>query len=118
LAIKYLDHAAAYYRKDGEPTNHVYMVKAALRAIREPYGSLPAAEFGPLAFRAVQENLVADGRSRNYINNLTDIVKRCFKWAVSREMVPVAMYQALATVPGVAQGTHEGSRDGADAAGR
>ena len=72
--------------------------------MKELYGSTPTAEFGPLALRAIQTRLVATGVSRAYINGLVGEIKRMFRWAVSVELLPPAVYQALATVPGLKRG--------------
>jgi integrase len=42
--------------------------------------------------------------SRPYINARCARIKRMFRWAASEELVPVSVYQALATVPGLQRG--------------
>ncbi len=103
----FLDHAAAYYRKDGKPTDHIKSIRPAMRILRELYGHTPSADFGPLALRAIQQRLIDRGLSRSYINQNCGHIKRMFKWATSREMLPPSIYQALATVPGLKQGRTE-----------
>jgi len=65
------------------------------------YGRTPAIEFGPLAFQAFQGNLIASGLCRATINHLASTVRRMFRWAVTRELIPVTVFQALAAVPNV-----------------
>ncbi len=55
LCAQYLRHAKAYYRKDGEPTNTVLSIKAAIRYLRDKFGCLAAEKFGPLALQALQQ---------------------------------------------------------------
>jgi integrase len=105
LIVAYLRHADAYYCKpDGTPTGQASTIRLAMRPVRQLYGESPAAEFGPLALRAVQQALVESGLARGPINQRTQIVKAMFRWAVSLEMLPANVYQALATVPGLKAG--------------
>jgi integrase len=104
LCAAYLDFAEAYYVKSGRTTSHIGTVKRAIGAVRELYGHAPAATFGPLTLRAVQQRLVEMDHSRTTINSTCGAIKRMFKWAASHELVPVATYQALATVPGLRSG--------------
>ncbi len=46
--------------------------------------------------------------SRKEINRRIDLIKRMFKWAVSEELVPPSVYQALMTVRGLRRG-HPGT---------
>jgi len=75
-----------------------------MRVLREFYAHAPAVEFGPLAIRAIQQNLVERGLARKTINHMCGVIKHMFKWAASHEMIPAATYQALATVPGLRRG--------------
>jgi integrase len=95
--------ASTYYVKDGRPTC-LSGIKVALRFLRSSYGHVLTRDFGPLGLRAIQERMVAAGQSRRYINGNIDHIRRCFKWGVAQEMVPVAVYQSLKTVPGLKRG--------------
>ena len=75
-----------------------------MRVLRKFYAHVPAVEFGPLAFRAIQRHLVERGLARKTINHMCGVIKHMFKWCASHEMIPVAAYQALATVPGLRKG--------------
>jgi len=56
VVTAFLDHAKTYYRgPDGNPTTAVANFRIALNPLRELYGNLPAAQFGPLNLRAVRE---------------------------------------------------------------
>ncbi len=63
-----------------------------------------AVSFTPLKFKAFQKFLIAWPLSRRTINDITANIKYIFKWAVSEELIPVASYQSLLTVPGLAIG--------------
>jgi integrase len=104
LAAGYLTYAEGYYQKDGKPTRSIERVRTALKVLRGLYAHLPAADFGPLKLQAIQRHLIQEGKSRRYVNHLTQAIRRVFKWGVSQEMVPASVLQALAAVPGVKKG--------------
>ena len=105
MMLAYDAHIRSYYKKpDGTLTTEVTSIKYALRTLRKTYGVTPAGEFGPLKLMALQTALIAEGGSRNGINQKIGRIRAMFKWAVSREMIPPEVYQALATVRGLAYG--------------
>ncbi len=105
LLVAYRKFAQTYYVKDGEPTKELTEMKHAARPLRKLYGSSPASEFGPLALKAVRAHMIDElGLSRGVINNRINRIKRIFKWAVSEELVPAAVYQGLRTVDGLRYG--------------
>ncbi|MBY0512608.1 MAG: site-specific integrase [Gemmataceae bacterium] len=105
LLLAYLDHAERHYRRaDGRPSDEVRQVKAAGRVVRELYGLTPAAEFGPLALKAVRERFVAAGWGRKTVNARVERVRRAFKWAASEQLVGESVYHALKTVDGLRKG--------------
>jgi integrase len=107
LAASYREWATGYYRKNGEPTGHLQRVWAATAALAELYGRIPAKDFGPLKYQALQASLIAKGLSRNYINSLMGDIRRAFRWASANELLPVTVYQSLGTVSGLKQGRSE-----------
>jgi integrase len=104
LVLAYWGHVTRYYAKGGEPTSEVDTVRQALRPVKELYGCTMATDFGPLALKACQDRMIARGWARTYINRQVNRVRRMFGWAVSCELLPVTIYQALLTVPGLRQG--------------
>jgi integrase len=79
-------------------------IRVGLGFLRDYYGETRAAEFGPLALRTLQVRMVEAGQSRPYVNKNIAQIKRVFKWAVSRELVPPSVYHGLSTVPGLKAG--------------
>lgn len=65
------------------------------------YGLTLAADFGPKRLAAVREAMVRNGWCRQLINRRMDRVRRVFKWACSKELVPVNVYQSLRTLLGL-----------------
>jgi integrase len=115
LVVRFLEHARGYYRRaDGTQTREVGEFTMALRPVRHLFGDLAATDFGPRALRAVRELMVSGythpdygtqpALSRGVVNQRVGRVVRAFRWAASEELVPVAVYQGLATVPGLKAG--------------
>jgi len=76
-------------------------MKEALAHLRATFGTLPAREFGPLKLKAVRQHMIDAGLSRGVINHRINRIKRVIKWAVSEELVPASLYEAVRTVPGL-----------------
>jgi hypothetical protein len=75
-----------------------------LRVVNRTYGHTRADDFGPLALTAVQAAMVALGWSRTYVNEQVGRVRRMFKWAVARELVPASVLEALRPCAGLKRG--------------
>lgn len=107
VLVAYLDFADGYYVKNGSPTVEPGNIRLALRPLRERYGHLSASEFGPKGLKAVREAMIDSGLCRLEINRRVGRIVRAFKWAVSEEMVPPSVHQALQSVPGLRRGRSE-----------
>ncbi len=111
----YVAHALSYYRKNGQPTYEMSWITDSLRPLRRLYGSTRAAEFGPLALKAVRQEMIhrgkrpgrPDGLSRGVINQRIARIKRMFRWATENELVPTTVYHGLTAVRGLAKGRCE-----------
>ncbi len=117
LAAKFVEYAKTEYRKNGDPTEELCRIKAAIRPLVELYGATPVADFTPKKLKAVREHMISVGdqryrrddeqarsfrpRSRKYVNKLVTTIKQAFEWGVSEELVPVQVHQALKTVKGI-----------------
>jgi integrase len=105
LILAFWNHAESYYRNpDGTPTTELKEVRYSLRELKALYGHCAAADFGPLALKAVRQRMVEAGLSRKLINKRVDRIKRAFRWAAGEEMVPVTVYQGLRAVAGLVKG--------------
>lgn len=105
LLAAYKDFAEGHYSApDGTPTGEAGHMKVVSRHVRALYGDTPAAEFGPLALKAVRQRFVNAGWCRRTVNQQTERVRRIFKWGASEELVPAAVFHALATVAGLQRG--------------
>jgi integrase len=72
--------------------------------LNKKYRSANAIDFGPLSLEAVRQQMIETGNSRGYINQNVGRIRRMFKWAVSKEVIPVTVYQSLLTVTGLKKG--------------
>lgn len=104
LLAGYLEFARAYYVKNGRQTATIYGIRATLKLVRRNYGNALVSEFGPLAIKFLQAQLIETGASRRYINDHTGRIKRIFKWGVANEMISIAVYQRLTAVDGLRRG--------------
>ena len=108
LLLAYWRWAEKTYRDgDGKPTRELDNLKDALRPLRKLYGGTEAAKFGPMSLRTVREDMIAAGLCRRTINTRIGRLKRVFRWAVSYELLPATVYEALRTIPGLQRGRGE-----------
>jgi integrase len=106
LVTAFADHAKTHYRReDGTPTGGADNFKVPLRMLRKLYGSLPVTDFGPKQFKAVRDAVIGSERRpnrrplcRKHVNAIMKKICHCFKWGVENELVPVTVYQTLATI--------------------
>ena len=105
VLLAFWKYAERHYRRpDDTPTHELVEYRQTFRVLRDLYGHTRAADFGPLALKAVRAAMVGKGWSRKLINQRVGRVRRVFKWAASEELVPAGVPQALATVGGLQRG--------------
>jgi integrase len=98
VIIAYWDHARVYYAASRGERD---CVKSALGVLRRCYGGTPAREFGPLGLQLVRDRMVAEDWSRTHVNAQFARLRRCFKWAAARELVPPGVFHGLQAVAGL-----------------
>jgi integrase len=114
LVAVYMQHAATYYRDaDGNPTSELSALKLPLGVLVGLYGRTQAAAFGPLAMEAVRNEMIAKGWGRASIDAHVGRLRRMFKWAVARELLPATVHQSLTTVAGLRAGRTAARETGA-----
>jgi integrase len=105
LLLAFIQHAEQHYRReDGTHTSEPRDFKAALKPLKELYGTLAVAEFGPLKLKAVRERMIAADLSRGVVNQRIRRIVRVFKWGVGEEIVPESVWRSLTTVRGLEKG--------------
>jgi integrase len=109
LLVRYMEYARGYYLP---PSRELEGITLALRPLKQNYGHTLAADFGPLALRAVRDGWVRAGLARRHINARVGKIRRLFKFAVSHELVPPGMLDALRAVEPLTYG-HTTARESA-----
>lgn len=104
LAAEFWRYAKEKYRKNGRSTGTAENFKPVLSLLKKRYGHTLAADFGPLALKALQNAMVAEGHSRRYVNDNTHRIRRMFRWAQSEQRLPKGTYEDLLTVECLAAG--------------
>jgi integrase len=138
LLLLFWRWAEKHYRHpDARPTSELDGYRIALRALKALYGHTPARDFGPLALKAVREEMIRhpvkarvkvpdpetgklvwgtkvirEGLTRKAINQYVGRVKRVFKWAVSEELVPASVLVGLQSVRGLEAGRTDARETG------
>lgn len=101
---RYWRHATAHYVKAGRPTGEQPGIRSALRFLKELYGDTQAADFSPIALKAVRARMVDAGLARSSVNQHVGRVRRMFRWAAAEQLVPVSVWQSLVVVDGLRMG--------------
>ena len=105
VCARYWEHATEYYRRpDGTSTSTLHKCRMVIRPLKQYYGATPAAQFGPLALRAIRQSFIDAGMSRNVINQLVGWVRRIFRWAVSQQLIPAEILTALTSLDPLRRG--------------
>lgn len=107
ICALYWKFAEKHYCKRERKTSELGNIKYALRPLNRLYGQTPVRDFGPLALKALQAEMIRENLSRGVINSRIGKIKRLFKWAVSEQLAPPSLCHALATVQGLQRGRTE-----------
>lgn len=104
IVALYIEYANGYYCK-----NEAKNIEWALSYLNDSFGTIKPDEFGPKKLKELRSTLIKKRTKkskkkslcRKTINKIIDITRRCFKWAVSEELVCESTYTALMTVDGL-----------------
>ena len=84
----YLEYAKTYYRNpQGKVTSEPANISYAMEFVTQHYGSLPIESFGPLKLLELRDRMIEQDWSRPTINRRVGMIKRIFRWGVSRQVV-------------------------------
>src|ERR1700733_4531444 len=101
LLVAYLRFAKEYY---APPSTEVAHIKWSIRPLKQLYGRSEANAFGPLALKAVRDQMIASGLCRREINKRIGRIKRLFAWGVENELVEASVHHGLQAVKGLQAG--------------
>jgi len=107
LCVRYLKYARSRYVKNGRPTGEWCAIRSALRSVRTFYSRQPAAEFGPLALKAVRNKMIEANLAISTINQHIGRIRRMFRWGVAEQLVRPDIYHALVALAGLRRGRGE-----------
>ena len=98
VVAQYLRHLGDKH-DEGWHENNNPRIGYALRPLLTMFGSELAEEFSPLKLEAVQRAMISGGRRCvGTINARVQIIRRCFEWAASQELIPASVIVGLKTV--------------------
>jgi integrase len=99
---RYQAHADRYYvHADGSQTGEAQTIRILLRPLVQMFDDLDAIELGPKKLKQVREELITRGWTRYSINKSAAVIKRCFTWCASEELIPPHIAMGLKTVVGI-----------------
>ena len=105
LVAAFMRHAATYYRlDDGTVTNELANFTKAVKPLVELYADVKAADFGPLALKAVRQTMVDKGWCRSQVNKQTSRLKHVFRWGGAEELIEPSVFHRLQCVGGLRYG--------------
>lgn len=89
----FLEQAARGYSA-GEVEN----LQRALAPVRQHFGQLPAAEFTVSCLEVVQHELADQALTRSTIRSRVNAIRRAWRWAEQRRLVPIGSWKHLCTL--------------------
>ena len=92
VILAYFEFAKSYYRKNGQLTGETENIRLALRPLRKLYGQTSASAFGVRDLELVRENMIQSGLARTVINARVGRIRRAFRWASKKGLVPETAY--------------------------
>jgi hypothetical protein len=104
LCIRFMEHAAVYYRKNGEPTSELNNMRVALRPLVKLFGRVRVANIQSADIERYVEHLIREGITRKSINRQLGRVKHVFKWGKLKGIVSAAVLAEVTVVPGLREG--------------
>ena len=107
LAQRFQQHANGYYRKNGKPTSEPAAIRCAMKFFSSYHANLPAAEFAIGDLKVVRQAMVDAGHCRSSINKNINRIRLAFTWAATEGLIPPAVAEALALLPGLKIGRTE-----------
>jgi integrase len=103
MALAHLQHADAYYVKNGKPTTEPVNLRLAIRTLRKLYGHIPARDLGPLALKTVRQAMIDGGLCRNEVNKRIHLLRR-LQGGRRRGDGPPSVHHGLQAVHGLRRG--------------
>ncbi len=97
----YVQHAETYYESDPQMLGKIKLI---CNELDKHHGKVLADDFGPVLLGQQRERWIKRDLSRPYVNSMTNLVFRMFKWAVSQEMVEATTLVRIKTLEPLRRG--------------
>jgi integrase len=107
IVCDYLEHAKVVYSRDGKPGSEYLVVKAAMDRWNKLYGETSVLKFGPVAFKAVRQSWMDEGRSRGTITHYLRHIRKAIAFAVENEKLPVDILTAIQSVASIRRNQYQ-----------
>ena len=104
VLARYKKFAVQHYQKDGVPTGEWDNIQYAIEPLMRLYSRTLVRDFGPLALKSLQAQMITTGLSRSVINSRIGKIKRIFRWAVSEQLALPSLLVGLQAVMGLQRG--------------
>ncbi len=101
LLLAYVEFAERDYPP---PSREIEPIKVVCRTIRELFGTMIAADFGPRCLKALRQHWIDQGLARTFINKKVSRVKRIWGWGCSEELIPATAWHSLLALSGLRAG--------------
>ncbi|MCA9109236.1 MAG: hypothetical protein KDA52_04755 [Planctomycetaceae bacterium] len=79
LSLAYLNHARRHYRKNGQETSEVNIIRQTLKSLCTMYAKDAGRNFGPAKLKAVRQSLIDSGNPRSTIHAHIGRIRRMFR---------------------------------------
>jgi site-specific recombinase XerD len=99
LGVEWLRHCRDYYAVD-EYTHH----RIAFMICAKMFGRERCIDFGPLKLEKVRNSMVGRGWKRQHVNAAIHKLRHAFRWAASRELIPISVYERLRSLEALGVG--------------
>lgn len=97
-------HLKEKHTINGKPRAVVWKAEYALRPLLDLFGGIFMQQFDVDHFEEMQSEMIDRGWSRSYINEYCSIVKRMFKWAGQKRLLPMEQVLRISNVPNLKKG--------------
>lgn len=104
LVARYKVYVDDYYTAESRERD---LTVRAMQFLLEAHKNDDVRSVGPVALEAVRRDIEQSGLARSECNRFLTRIKKCYRWGVRQELVPLEVYQRLATVPGLRVGHTE-----------
>lgn len=90
--------------RHGEKSSQYRRIRNCLGVVRQCYGDCLVRDFRGPQLKAVRAKLAERGYNRRHLNQLTNCIKKCFRWGLSEDLAPAESVGSVLAVSGLQAG--------------